>query len=72
MRRVSPLYLSYIRKAQGPGRGGYSTGAEMALEMLQASKGSTAIFTRQGLSVSSTLLFLGFLVLHLWGLGDWR
>jgi hypothetical protein len=26
MRRVSPLYLSYIRKAQGPGRGGLLNG----------------------------------------------
>lgn len=43
----------------------------MALEMLQTSKGSTAIFAGERLSVSGALLldFGRFLVLHNWGLG---
>jgi hypothetical protein len=48
---------------------GYSTGAEMALEMLQAGEGSTAVFTRERFSVSGTLLldFCRFLILHIEG-----
>jgi hypothetical protein len=46
--------------------GGYSTGAEMALEMFQAGERATAIFTGKGLAVSGTLLldFCSLLVLH--------
>jgi hypothetical protein len=48
------------------GAGGYSTGAEMALEMFQAGERATAIFTGKGLAVSGTLLldFCGLFVLH--------
>lgn len=48
------------------GKGGYSTGAEMALEMFQAGERATAIFTGKRLAVSGTLLldFCGLFVLH--------
>lgn len=46
--------------------GGYSTSAEMALEMFQAGERATAIFTGKGLAVSGTLLldFCSLVVLH--------
>lgn len=71
MRKVSPWYLlSYISRGRGKIDRGYSTGAEMALEMLQAGEGSAAILAREGLSVSGTLLLdlCRLLVLHIGGL----
>ena len=45
--------------------GGYSTGAEMALEMLQTGKGATAVLAGQGFAMRLFLLDLDrILVVH--------
>ena len=62
MRKASPWYLDGTRQSRVCGKAtgsrerlqGYSTGAEMALEVFQARKRATAIFTRQGLAMSGS------------------